>query len=124
MPLPDYSRLSTEQPNRLSRGLDRLSPFQIVKLMNAEDRHVVRAVAMSRRPIASAVDRIARAFQAGGRLFLLGAGTSGRLAVLEAAECPPTFNSGKMVQAIMAGGRGAVFKSKEGAGDSESDPRR
>jgi N-acetylmuramic acid 6-phosphate etherase len=86
---------------------------------------VVRAVARERRRIADAVNLIVAAFRAGGRLVFVGAGTSGRLGVLEAAECPPTFGtSPSMVQAIMAGGRGAVFRSREGAEDDAGAARR
>src|SRR5437870_8122737 len=86
--------------------------------MNREDRRAVRAVARVRGQIAAAVDAIVAAFRRGGRLFFVGAGTSGRLGVLEAAECPPTFGTPpRMVQAIMAGGRSSVFRSREGAED-------
>ena len=86
-----YARLATERENRASRALDRLTPLQIAALMNREDRRAVRAVARVRGQIAAAVDAIVAAFRRGGRLFFVGAGTSGRLGVLEAAECPPTF---------------------------------
>src|SRR5213592_68973 len=86
--------------------------------MNREDRRAVLAVARVRRQIAAAVDAIVAALGGGGRLFFVGAGTSGRLGVLEAAECPPTFGTPpRLVQAIMAGGRPAVFRSREGAED-------
>src|SRR5437899_1343328 len=86
--------------------------------MNREDRRAVLAVARVRRQIAAAVDAIVAALGGGGRLFFVGAGTSGRLGVLEAAECPPTFGTPpSLVQAIMAGGRPAVFRSREGAED-------
>src|SRR5258706_9860719 len=117
---PDYSRLQTERSNPRSARLDLLSAPQIIRLMNQEDRQVLRAVARRRGAIARAVELIRARLRQGGRLFFVGAGTSGRLGVLEAAECPPTFNSSpQMVQAIMAGGRAAVFRSKEGAEDSE-----
>src|SRR5438105_5448555 len=86
--------------------------------MNREDRRAVRAVARVRGQIATAVDAIVAAFRRGGRLFFVGAGTSGRLGVLEAAECPPTFGTPpRLIQAIMAGGRSSVFRSREGAED-------
>src|SRR3989442_5041814 len=89
--------------------------------MNREDRRAVLAVARVRRKIAAAVDAIVAALGGGGRLFFVGAGTSGRLGVLEAAECPPTFGTPpRLVQAIMAGGRPAGFFSRAGAG---GDPR-
>jgi len=117
----DYGLLPTEQIHPRSRNLDRLSSLQIVRLMNAEDRHVLKAIARAAPRIASAVRRVAGALQRRGRLIFVGAGTSGRLGVIEAAECPPTFNSPPaMVQAIMAGGRPAVFRSKEGVEDSEA----
>src|SRR3989454_12433798 len=85
--------------------------------MNREDARAVRAVGRVAREIASAVDLIVAALGGGGRLFFVGAGTSGRLGVLEAAECPPTFGTPpSLVQAIMAGGRPAGFRSPEGAG--------
>ncbi len=113
-------RLLTERPNRASRDLDRLPPVRVARLMNREDRRAVAAVGRVAPRIARAVTLIARALGAGGRLFFVGAGTSGRLGVLEAAECPPTFGtSPRLVQAIMAGGRGSVFRSREGAEDDE-----
>jgi len=115
-----YDRLATERANRASRHLDRLSVIGIATLMNREDRRAVVAVGRARRPVAAAVELIVAALRAGGRLFFVGAGTSGRLGVLEAAECPPTFGTPpRLVQAIMAGGRAAVFRSREGAEDDE-----
>ena len=93
--------------------------------MNAEDRRVVAAVGREAPRIARAVAVIARALGAGGRLFFVGAGTSGRLGVLEAVECPPTFGTPpRLVQAIVAGGRGSVFRSREGAEDDAAAARR
>src|SRR5437899_9717612 len=113
-----YARLATERANPKSRALDLLRPREIAALMNREDRRAVRAVGRVRAEIATAVNLIVAALRAGGRLFFVGAGTSGRLGVLEAAECPPTFGTPRrLVQAIMAGGRGAVFRSREGAED-------
>jgi N-acetylmuramic acid 6-phosphate etherase len=115
-----YDRLATERANRASRHLDRLSVMGIATLMNREDRRAVAAAGRARRDVAAAVDLIVEALRAGGRLFFVGAGTSGRLGVLEAAECPPTFGTPpRLVQAIMAGGRAAVFRSREGAEDDE-----
>jgi N-acetylmuramic acid 6-phosphate etherase len=112
------ARLLTEKVNRASRDLDRLPPLRVARLMNREDRRAVAAVGRVAPRIADAVTLIARALGSGGRLFFVGAGTSGRLGVLEAAECPPTFGtSPRLVQAIMAGGRGSVFRSREGAED-------
>src|SRR5499426_1147681 len=113
-----YARLTTERANPRSRALDLLRPRQIAALMNREDLRAVRAVGRVRADIASAVGLIVGALRGGGRLFFVGAGTSGRLGVLEAAECPPTFGTPpRLVQAIMAGGRRAVFRSQEGAED-------
>src|SRR5204862_4139218 len=93
--------------------------------MNREDRRAVAAVGRVRRDLAAAVELIVDALRRGGRLVFVGAGTSGRLGVLEAAECPPTFGTRPgLVQAIMAGGRGAVFRSREGAEDDARAARR
>src|SRR5262244_980299 len=120
-----YARLATERANPRSRALDLLRPREIAALMNREDRRAVLAVGRVRAEIAAAVALIVAALRRGGRLFFVGAGTSGRLGVLEAAECPPTFGTRpQLVQAIMAGGRGAVFRSREGAEDDEAAARR
>lgn len=104
--------------NRAARDLDRLSALAIARLMNREDRCPPEAVGRVAPAIARAVEVIVEALGSGGRLFFVGAGTSGRLGVLEAAECPPTFGTPpRLVQAIMAGGRAAVFRSREGAED-------
>jgi N-acetylmuramic acid 6-phosphate etherase len=113
-----YERLATERANRASAGLDRLSARGIATLMNREDARAVRAVGRQTRAIAAAVELIVAALAARGRLVFVGAGTSGRLGVLEAAECPPTFGTPpRLVQAVMAGGRASVFRSREGAED-------
>jgi len=102
-----------------------MTPAGIAALMNREDRRAVAAVGRVRPHIAAAVKLIVAALQKGGRLFFVGAGTSGRLGVLEAAECPPTFGTPpRLVQAIIAGGRGSVFRSREGAEDDEAAARR
>ena len=120
-----YARLATERANSRSRALDRMTPGAIAALMNREDRRAVAAVGRVRREIASAVKLVVAALARGGRLFFVGAGTSGRLGVIEAAECPPTFGTPpRLVQAIIAGGRGAVFRSREGAEDDERSARR
>jgi N-acetylmuramic acid 6-phosphate etherase len=120
-----YEQLPTERANRASRALDRLSPLEITALMNREDRRAVTAVGHERRAIAAAVELIVGALRGGGRLIFVGAGTSGRLGVLEAAECPPTFNTPRrLVQAVMAGGRASVFRSREGAEDDARDATR
>lgn len=120
-----YDRLATEQPNPASRALDRMSPLAIARLMNREDAAAVRALGRELGQVAAAVEVIVSALRHGGRLFFVGAGTSGRLGVLEAAECPPTFGTPpRLVQAIIAGGRGAVFRSREGAEDDGRAARR
>ena len=113
-----YEKLPTERADPASAQLDVLSPVQIAKLMNQADRQAVAAVGHAAPVLGQAIELIAGALASGGRLFFVGAGTSGRLGVIEAAECPPTFDSSpSMVQAVIAGGRGAVFRSTEGAED-------
>jgi N-acetylmuramic acid 6-phosphate etherase len=125
MPSLPRERRRTEQRNSASRHLDRLSTHAILRLMNREDRKVAIAVGREIPAIARAVDAIARSIRRGGRLFYVGAGTSGRLAVLDAAECPPTFGvSGNLVQALIAGGRRAVTGAVEGAEDSVANGAR
>ncbi|MGH7306199.1 MAG: N-acetylmuramic acid 6-phosphate etherase [Candidatus Rokuibacteriota bacterium] len=120
-----YARLATERANPASRALDLLSPRAIAALMNREDLRAARAVGRVGVEIAAAVSVIVASLRRDGRLFFAGAGTSGRLGVLEAAECPPTFGTPpRLVQAIMAGGRAAVFSSREGAEDDEAAARR
>lgn len=114
-----YGKLPTEQPNPRTRNIDRLSTAGVVRLINAEDRRVPLAVARVCRDIARGVDAVAASLSAGGSILFLGAGTSGRLAVLEAAECPPTFNTSPVqIRAQIAGGPRSVFRAKEGAEDS------
>lgn len=112
--------LLTEQENPASRGIDALGTEQIVRIINSEDQKVARAVSAEIPSIARAVEALVAAFKAGGRLFYIGAGTSGRLGVLDASECPPTFNvPPEMVQGIIAGGLPALVRSSESA---EDDP--
>lgn len=117
--LPVATGLSTtEERNPRSRTLDRLSVPAAVKLMIAEERQVEKALAGQAEPIARAVRMVERAFRKGARLFYVGAGTSGRLGVLDASECPPTFRAEPtMVQGIMAGGQRALWSAVEGAED-------
>jgi N-acetylmuramic acid 6-phosphate etherase len=118
----DRSKLTTERRNAASRDIDRCSVLQIVDIINAQDRRVAPAVGRQRRPMAEAVEMIASALAGGGRLFYVGAGTSGRLGVLDAAECPPTFGvRPSLVQGIIAGGRQALVRSVEGAEDRAAD---
>ncbi len=113
---------TTEKRNRASENIDQLSTQQIVDLINAQDALVPRAVARQRKQIAAAIDLIVERFQEGGRLFYVGAGTSGRLGVLDASECPPTFGvPPSLVQGIIAGGRRALVRSVEGAEDHPED---
>ena len=93
MPSQSKERRRTEQRNAASKNLDRMSALQIVQLMNREDRKVAAAVGRRLPAIARAVDAIVAAIRNGGRLIYAGAGTSGRIAVLDAAECPPTFGT-------------------------------
>ena len=110
--------LLTEQANALSENLDRLETAALVELFCENDRRPQEAVAAAAGPLAAAVDAIAARLLSGGRLFYLGAGTSGRLGVLDAAECPPTFCSPpELVQGILAGGAAALLRSSEGLED-------
>ena len=112
----------TEQRNPNTRGLDRKSTIEIVRTMNREDARVAQAVRRVLPQIARAVDAIAKAFESGGRLIYVGAGTSGRLAVLDASECPPTFGTPpRMVRALIAGGERALWHAVEGAEDSAAN---
>ncbi len=120
-----YYRLPTERPNPRSRDLDHLSAVEIARLMNRTDHAAVAAVGRAARGIGQAVDVIVARLSRGGRLLFVGAGTSGRLGVLEAAECPPTFDTRPaLVQAVIAGGRRAVFRSAEGAEDNAAEGAR
>ena len=113
---------TTEKRNRASENIDQLSTQEIVDLINAEDELIPKAVARQRKQIAAAIEVIVSRFKEGGRLFYVGAGTSGRLGVLDASECPPTFGvAPSLVQGIIAGGRGALVRSAEGAEDHPQD---
>ena len=108
----------TEHRNPRTAQIDLATPDEIVALMNAEDRTVADAVATQREAIANAITVVEGVFRGGGRLFYVGAGTSGRLGILDASECPPTFGTDpELVQGIIAGGPPAVFRSQEGAED-------
>lgn len=121
----DYVDLATEETNPRSRGLDQMSTEDILRVMNEEDRRVPEVVAEAIPDVARAVDMIAAKMAAGGRLVYVGAGTSGRLGILDAVECVPTFGvSADQVCAIIAGGPGAVFRSVEAAEDDESSGAR
>jgi len=115
-PLP-----TTEKRNKKSRNIDRLATEQIVELINSEDALVAPAVRKERKKIAAAVDMVVERMRKKGRLFYVGAGTSGRLGVLDAAECPPTFGTKpSLVQGIIAGGSRALVRAVEGAEDYQS----
>jgi N-acetylmuramic acid 6-phosphate etherase len=117
--LAAFAQASTEQRNPRSRGLDRLSISQLVDLFIREERHVEKALAAQSQAITRAATLVAKQLGRGGRLFYVGAGTSGRLGVVDASEMPPTFNAPpEQVQAIIAGGPAAVFRSQEGAEDA------
>jgi len=108
----------TERRNPRSADIDLASPLEIVDLINSEDRGVPEAVATQREAIARAIEEAEATFRRGGRLFYVGAGTSGRLGVLDASECPPTYGTDpEMVQGIIAGGHKALTRSQEGAED-------
>ena len=119
--LQTLSTLITEQRNPNSIHVDSLSALEIVRLMNEEDKQVPLAIEKCLPQIAQAVECIVAAFQQGGRLVYIGAGTSGRLGVLDASECPPTFGvSPEMVKGIIAGGERALRHPIEGAEDSKA----
>jgi N-acetylmuramic acid 6-phosphate etherase len=119
------TRRITEERNPASKNLDRWSSLEIVRLMNREDENVARAVRREIPAIARAVDAIVLRMNSGGRLIYVGAGTSGRLGILDASECPPTFGvSPNLVRGVIAGGRKAITKSIEGAEDRSADGAR
>lgn len=120
--LAERGHLLTEQVNPNSQNLDQLSSLELVELFNREDAGAVAAVAAVRTQLAEAIDRTALALRHGGRLFYVGAGTSGRLGVLDAAECPPTFcTPPELVQGIIAGGAAALVRSSEDLEDRAED---
>jgi len=108
----------TEQRNPRSTAIDTMDALELVDLINSEDASVAAAVAREREAIARAVEIVVERFRRGGRLVYVGAGTSGRLGVLDAAECPPTFGTDPdMIVGLIAGGHGALVRAKEGAED-------
>src|SRR5436190_2469200 len=113
--------LVTEDRNRRSERIDTLGTTEILRIMNKEDRRVAIAVGKEIAYISKAVELVVEGFKRGGRLIYAGAGTSGRLGILDASECPPTFGvDPRMVQGLIAGGKKAVFRSQEGVEDKES----
>ena len=123
-PSSDRGHLLTEQANPRSQDLDQLSTTDLVDLFIEEDRRPQDAVLNASPSLSAAVDAVAERLRSGGRLYYLGAGTSGRLGVLDAAECPPTFCSDpEMVQGVLAGGAPALLRSSEGLEDLETAGR-
>ena len=124
-PRSKWQSLPTEAINPTSVGLDKLSPVDLVDLMHAEDRKVLVAVQRERERLAVGIEMITSALRRGGRVVFVGAGTSGRLGILESAEMPPTFSTDPLlVQAVMAGGREAIFGAKEGVEDNYEEGAR
>lgn len=120
-----WKDLPTEKVHPAARRLDRLPPLQVLRLIAEEDRRLVSAVHAEASRIARGAREMAGVLRRGGRVFFIGAGTSGRLGVIEAAECPPTFGtSPEQIEAIMAGGHRAVFRAQEGAEDRGTEARR
>ncbi|AGF51314.1 sll0861 [Synechocystis sp. PCC 6803] len=120
--LEERGHLLTEQTNPQSQNLDQLSSLELVDLFNQQDQLTVTAIAGAREDLAAAIEIISDALAKGGRLFYIGAGTSGRLGVLDAVECPPTFcTPSELVQGILAGGASALLRSSEGLEDIAAD---
>ena len=116
----DLKRLDTERKNPASAHIDELSPLDMMRVIHAEDQKAVDAVTPLLPKIAETAEEIARRIRLGGRLLYCGAGTSGRLGVLDAVECPPTYGTPpELVQGVIAGGTNAMFRAKEGAEDDE-----
>lgn len=115
-------KLATEQRNEASQHIDVASSLEIVKIINEEDQKVAKLVSERSEVIAEAIELITESFNNGGKLFYFGAGTSGRLGVVDASECPPTFGSHPdLVQGFIAGGKDAMYMAKEGAEDLEEN---
>ncbi|MEO0397690.1 MAG: N-acetylmuramic acid 6-phosphate etherase [Cyanobacteria bacterium P01_A01_bin.137] len=118
----DRGYLLTEQINPNSQNLDQLTTLEMVQVFNQEDQRTIDAIASAAPLLAKAIDQTAQSLRSGGRLFYVGAGTSGRLGVLDAAECPPTFcTPPELVQGILAGGTAALLKSSEALEDLPAD---
>lgn len=116
----DLNKMVTEKRNLNTKDIDKVSTLEMVKKINDEDKLVAYAVEKELPQIANAIDKIAEAINNDGRIIYCGAGTSGRLGILDASECPPTYGvSPELVQGIIAGGMEAIFKAKEGAEDSK-----
>ncbi len=120
----NYQNLLTEKSNPSSQGIDRLTIEEAVALMNREDQSIPSAIRKESKNLSKAIRLTVESLKMGGKILFIGAGTSGRLGVLESAELPPTFSTPpSLAQAIMAGGRKSVFKSKEGAEDNAEKAR-
>ena len=116
----DLAKLTTESRNEDTLNIDKVSTLDMVKIINNEDKKVAAAVEAELPKIAEAIDEIVKGMHKGGRLIYIGAGTSGRLGILDASECPPTYGvSEDLVQGVIAGGKEAIFRAKEGAEDSK-----
>lgn len=116
----DLEKLTTESRNQNTLDIDKVSTLEMVKKINDEDKKVAIAVEAELPKIAEAIDGIVNRMHKGGRLIYIGAGTSGRLGILDASECPPTYGvSEELVQGLIAGGKEAIFRAKEGAEDSK-----
>ena len=119
MIIEDLAKLTTESININTTNIDRVSTFHMITLINEEDKKVALAIEKVKEEIAKAVDIIAKKLMEGGRLIYVGAGTSGRLGILDASECPPTYGvEENLVMGIIAGGKSAMFKAIEGAEDN------
>lgn len=117
----NFENLTTEKRNAASADIDKVSTLEMVKIINEEDKKIALAVEKVLPQIANAVDIIAQKLSNGGRLFYIGAGTSGRLGILDASECPPTFGvDSDLVQGIIAGGNYAITNAVEGAEDNKN----
>jgi len=120
--IPSRGHLGTERPNPRTMDLDELSVLAALEKIQAEDAELPAVLAAARPSIAAAIELITEHLRGGGRLLYVGAGTSGRLGVLDAVECPPTFQSSPdLVQGVLAGGESAMFRSVEGAEDSRTE---
>ena len=118
----NLEKLSTEARNPASSRIDKLDTLSMMRVMNDEDQKTALAVKAILPDIARAVDVIADRLKTGGRLFYMGSGTSGRLGILDAAECPPTYSTDpELVQGLIAGGKEAIFRTREGAEDSPEE---
>ncbi|MBB6713385.1 N-acetylmuramic acid 6-phosphate etherase [Clostridium gasigenes] len=116
----NLGKLTTESRNQNTLDIDKISTIEMVKKINNEDKRVAEAVERELPQIAESIDSIVERMHKGGRLIYIGAGTSGRLGILDASECPPTYGvSEDLVQGIIAGGQEAIFRAKEGAEDSK-----